>query len=252
MSSMKTGKCFKRNLDSRSKIYTFQKYMNTHLSMKSGNEKVGRIPVSTTAADSCPPSCPFRFNGCYAQTGPIDWHWKRVSKGIRGDSYDVFLKKIENLPEGQLWRHNQAGDLYGKGDAIDPSAFSQLVTANQGKRGFTYTHKPVEGQAGRLNAVMIKSANRNGFTVSLSANNPTHADDLADLKIGPVVTVLPESQATNTVTPKGRKIMICPAITKEYVSCSTCQLCQKARRSVIVGFPSHGTRKKTASKIASR
>lgn len=87
---------------------------------------------------------------------------------------------------------------------------------------------------------------RGGFTINLSGNNLGHADTLADLNIGPVVVVLPSAVKTNTVTPKGRKVVVCPATQRDDVSCATCGLCQKARRSVIVGFPAHGSGKKKA------
>src|SRR5262249_37642211 len=60
----------------------------------------------------------------------------------------------------------------------------------------------------------IAAANRAGFTINLSANNPAHADQLAELDIAPVVTVLPASvdgAVTKTVkTPAGRTITVCP------------------------------------------
>jgi len=42
------------------------------------------------------------------------------------------------------------------------------------------------------NAVAIKCANQNGFTVNLSADSIEEADELVSLETGPVATVLPE------------------------------------------------------------
>ncbi|MFZ9994271.1 MAG: DUF7227 family protein [Steroidobacteraceae bacterium] len=52
-------------------------------------------------------------------------------------------------------------------------------------------------------------------------------------------------------TPGGRRIAPCPATYRDDVSCSTCQLCQRRRRGVIVGFPAHGVSKRKVSAIAS-
>lgn len=90
-----------------------------------------------------------------------------------------------------------------------------------------------------------------GFTINLSGNNPAHADDLADMQAGPVTTVLPSDQTENTTTPAGRKIVVCPAVTRDDVSCSTCGLCAVRDRKVIIGFPAHGSSRKRASSIAS-
>jgi hypothetical protein len=218
--------------------------------MKSGNKKVGKIPVSTTSASTCPAICPFNHaneGGCYANAGPLAMHWAKVTDGNRGDTWPVFTGKIANLKEGQLWRHNQAGDLPGDGDTLDTKACMELAEANTGKRGWTYTHYDVCENG--LNRAVVKQMNGMGFVVNLSGNNLAHADDLYDLGIGPVTTVLPSDQLTNTVTPKGRKVVVCPAVVKDDVSCEDCQLCARLR-DAIVGFPAHGNGKKKADAIA--
>ena len=223
---------------------------NVHITMKSNNKKVGKIPVSTTSASTCPAICPFNHaneGGCYANAGPLAMHWAKVTDGNRGDTWSVFTGKIANLKDGQLWRHNQAGDLPGNGDKLDATACFQLSEANKGKRGWTYTHYDVLNS--KQNASVVQQMNGDGFVVNLSGNNLAHADDLYDLGIGPVTTVLPSDQMTNTVTPKGRKVVVCPAVVKDDVSCEDCQLCARLR-DAIVGFPAHGNGKKKADAIA--
>lgn len=211
--------------------------MQVHLTLKSANAKTGPIPVSTTERDSCPTDCAMRA-GCYAASGPLALHWAAVSAGTRGTSWGQFTQAIAALPEGQLWRHNQAGDLPQAGGTIDAVKLGQLVAANQGRRGFTYTH-----HRDRASLAWVKHANEWGFTVNLSANDLSDADALAETGAGPVVVVLPSTQTQNTETPAGRKVVVCPATQRDDVSCATCQLCQR-QRSAIVGFPAHGTRKR--------
>jgi hypothetical protein len=174
-------------------------------------------------------------------------HWAKVSAGQRGEMLEQFARKIEALPDGQLWRHNQAGDLPGKGDAINHRALARIVRANKGKRGFTYTHKPpLLGK----NARAIVAANEAGFTVNLSGNSLSHADELKALAIGPVVAIVPEDAPDKGTTPAGNRWITCPAQTREGVTCATCKLCSVATRSVIVAFRAHGTSKRKASAIA--
>ncbi len=221
---------------------------NVHLTLVSSNRKTGKIPVTTTSAESCPSACPFKKNGCYADGGPLGMHWLKVTKRQRGENWRLFLGKIAGLPDGQFWRHNQAGDLPGFDNNIDGNLLRQLTKANAGKRGFTYTHKPVLKNA--KNRQLVQKANKAGFTVNLSANNLREADKLADLNIGPVVCVLPVDHTGNTETPKGRRVVQCPAtIDGKDASCESCQLCQK-QRSAIVGFPAHGASKRKAGEIA--
>jgi len=216
-----------------------------HLTLKSANAKTGPIPVSTTSALSCSDTCPFKDNGCYAESGPLALHWRAVTAGERGMQWSEFCDAIAALPAGQLWRHNQAGDLPGLGDTINPAALDMLVQANAGKRGFTYTHKPATPD----NLAMIRAANEAGFTINLSANNLQHADTLADTGAGPVVTVLPINAPAKTTTPAGRPVITCPAQTRDDVSCADCQLCARADRPTIIGFLAHGTGAKKAEKI---
>lgn len=223
--------------------------MFTHLTIKSRNEKTGPIPVSTTGADSCPTACPFNnanAGGCYANGGPLAIHWRKVTEKRAGESFARFLEKIRALPAGQLWRHNQAGDLQGKGNRISAGALLDLVKANAGKRGFTYTHKPMTP----ANAALVAHANANGFTINLSGNNLAHADKLARLNVGPVVAVLPADASENTKTPDGRKVIVCPATQRDNVSCATCKLCAVVDRDFIVGFPAHGASKRKAESVA--
>jgi hypothetical protein len=218
-----------------------------HLTLKSRNEKVGPIPVSTTSAKTCPSDCPFKKSGCYADGGPLALFWGKVTREEAGTDWDSFCESVAALPEGQLWRHNQAGDLPSVGDVIDHDAMDMLVTANAGKRGFTYTHhNPAIGN----NAGVIKHANMLGFTVNLSGNNLKHADTLAALNIGPVVAVVAEDHPERSETPEGRKVVVCPEQTGKAKSCAECKLCQKVDRAVIVAFRAHGVSKKKAIAIA--
>ena len=219
-----------------------------HITPKSKNVKVGKMAVTTSTATTCPTSCPFKSNGCYADSGPLKLHWDKVTREERGDDWSTFIDKIKDLPTGSKWRHNQAGDLPGDMEKLDNEKCIELAKANEGKRGFTYTHYDVLDNF--QNAITVNIMNHLGFTVNVSANNLEHADKLCDLDIAPVATVLPIEQTTNTVTPKGRKVVVCPATYKDDVSCASCMLCEKWDRNVVVGFPAHGTSKKKASAIA--
>lgn len=215
--------------------------MRFRLTRESSNKKTGPIPVSTSSMQTCPPSCGLR-DVCYAKGGPLWILWRAMESGA-GVEWPEFLTSVENLPQGILWRHNQAGDLPGRGDVLDVDGLGALVAANRGKRGFTYTHKPLATDA---EAAAVRDANRDGFTINLSADNLPHADRLAARDIGPVVVALPHDVQGNVpiYTPNGRRVSVCPATYRDDVTCATCGLCARADRRVIVGFPVHGARKR--------
>ena len=217
-----------------------------HITRASGNSKTGPIPVTTTSADSCPSTCPLAVKGCYAKSGPLAIHWRKVGQD-RGIDLASFVKEISRLPKRQLWRMNQAGDLPHESGIIDKDAVMAVVKANKGKAGFTYTHHNTAIQANRDT---IKAANDGGLTINLSANTLAEADTLAALAIAPVVTLLPVDSCKVTYTPQGRRVVACPAETSGRINCANCALCQQHIREYIIGFRAHGVSKKSVSLIA--
>lgn len=212
---------------------------------KSANIKTGPIPVTYSARETCPPSCPHYRADCYAEDYYTRMTWDKVP--ARGGDISALCGHVAALPPGQLWRHNVAGDLPGTGETVDPVQLGQIVAANMGRRGFTYTHKTAPE-----NLQWVRHANDWGFTVNLSADNAGHADQLADTGAGPVVCIVPIDTPEKTQTPAGRTIIVCPAQTRDNVTCADCQLCQRVNRSVIVGFRAHGTRARVADQLARR
>jgi len=215
-----------------------------HLTRTSSNAKTGPIPVSTTSEETCPPSCPFYRSGCYAEGYHLRKHWDKVSDGSRGGSLEDFVAAIRSLPRGQLWRMNQAGDLPGRLETIDAAALEAITKANRGKRGFTYTHKPPTPS----NIKAVRKANRDGFTISLSANGLRHAQSLRKHGL-PLVTVLPHDAPTFQRLEDGTPVLTCPATRKENVTCATCGICAKSDRTFVVGFPSHGNQWRKAEGV---
>lgn len=211
-----------------------------------GNPKVGPIPVTRSPQASCPDSCSLKGNGCYAENAPLVWGWQKDA--VRGVSWDEMLWNIKRLAKGQLWRMNEAGDLPKiSSHHIHQGLLDELILANKGKRGFTYTHYDFRE---KHNREQIRKANRAGFTINVSADNLEQADEYMEIRGAPVVVILPLGTPNVSYTPAGNKVVACPAEKSKRVTCATCVLCQKADRPYIIGFRAHGTRKKLVSKIA--
>jgi hypothetical protein len=128
------------------------------------------------------------------------------------------------------------------------------------------------------NRQLIPEAVKAGFTINLSADNPAHADKLAELGITPAVSVLTRAYARRAVrhrvkrrrdewaetisewrdrtgslprrTPAGRRIAVCPA-TYSDATCKTCGACARVRDAVI-GFPAHGAWRRVEAAVAAR
>lgn len=218
--------------------------LRAQLVVNSYNRKLGGIPSSVTSRGTCPPSCSFYGAGCYADGHLLAIHWRRV--GEHGDSWANFCASVARLPEGQLWRHNTAGDLPGVGEEVDKIALEQLVAANVGKRGFTFTHKKAFEE--------VRRANDRGFTINLSADSLEQADELFEKGAGPVVVVIRSTTPDRgTKTSKGRKVIICPAQKTDGrdITCASCGLCAISTRKAIIGFRAHGVHTARVDKIVS-
>jgi len=214
---------------------------NFYLNLKSGNQKTGIMPVSTSHKGTCPDACPFKSKGCYAKSGPLAFHWSKVTEGERGTDWKGFLSKVREIPDGTIWRHNQAGDLVGKSDRINSVALRSLTLANKGKRGYTYSHYPLT--PGNVKA--LRAANDGGFTVNVSTNRLSEVDAAMETGL-PVVTVLPFGTTGRVLTTEGgNKVLVCPETLGREITCADCGLCQKRERSFAIGFIAHGAGKKT-------
>jgi hypothetical protein len=220
------------------------------------NRKLGAIPVSYSERGTCPPSCMFYEAGCYAENGKDGAHWRGVS--TRGLEWNDFIERVRALPVATLWRHNEAGDLAGAGDVIDSEMLEELAAANVGRRGFTFTHKPVipthrfaTTLAHAENVYALELAQAHGFVVNLSADSLEEADDKADLDVGPVVVTVPVGEQLPARTPGGRKLVACPAQTHA-MTCADCQLCAKGDRKSIVVFRAHGQSAGLVSELVKR
>lgn len=220
----------------------------------SKNKKTGTIPVTYSPQNTCPVTCPLYNAGCYAAYGPTAMHWRKVSDGSRGNGWQALCDSVKSLPKGQLWRHNVAGDLPHDNGRIDADIVLDLVVSNRNKRGFTYTHHNVDDTSNGLdNRAVIKTANKHGFTINLSANNIDQAAQYKALAVAPVVTIVPLDywQGRNKVTHGTIDIIRCPAEYREDVTCASCGACAVADRKSVIAFTVHGTGKRKAGLIAS-
>ena len=124
-----------------------------------------------------------------------------------------------------------------EGETINKKALLALIGANRGKKGYAYTHKPVLGNdtIAKRNRSHIAFANANNFIIALSANDLKDADRKMKLGIGPVVVSVQSFDNLPRKTAKGHQLVKCPEQTSGgKITCSSCQLCAKPRKSIVV------------------
>lgn len=217
--------------------------MTYKYSLSLGNKKTGSMLLVRSPRATCPEACTLKNNGCYAQNFPLALHWEK--QDTTGIGWKTVLYAIKTLPLGSLWRLFEAGDFESAdGIKISPQQVVDVIEANHGRRGFGYTHYPVEP-----NFTALKVMNNSGFTINVSANTMDEA--VAAFHSGlPTTVVVPRKFPKDKVV-AGVRIVVCPAQTLEgkNVTCLRCQLCQKPDRDYIIGFRSHGTKAKIVPTI---
>lgn len=214
--------------------------MKYQFTKMSANIKTGPLPTTITQKASCPSNCSLRGNGCYAENFPLRLHWDRIdSKGLNIKDLCSLISKI---PKKSLWRHNVAGDLAHNDQKICSDTLDAIIAANRNKRGFTYTHHELNDH----NRAQITKANAKGFAVNVSCDS---IEQLKNAKGLPRVVVLDSNEKRKSFDSAGEKIVTCPATYRDDINCASCGICADINRSYVIGFPAHGTKKKTANLI---
>ncbi len=215
--------------------------------LKSSNIKTGPIPVTSSGRQSCPATCPFMGSGCYGENFRLGAYWQRLTAGDVGISWRQLLVKVAQLPPLTLWRHDQVGDLPPLRLAWGRVLLDELVAANLGRRGFTYTHHRLN-EAGRI---AVRQATAQGFTVNVSTETETAADAALAHGMRAVLTVA-DAVKWRWHTRGGNVAIVCPAQRFENITCASCQLCHSRPSNVVIAFLAHGTGAKKIRAALSR
>ena len=213
-----------------------------HLTPKSSNAKTGPVAVTTSSRATCSPTCPFFQNGCYADGGPLRFHWDKVSRGERGKPWREHLADLAALPAGSQLRLNQAGDLPATDGKISRLYARALAAAVRHLKAWTYSHHKLTPS----NLQILRLLNRQGLTVNCSTETESAADAAVAAGLPAVLAVDSEESRAQWNTAAGNRVIVCPAQQRDGVTCSDCMLCHKRGRRVVVAFLAHGTGKRKA------
>lgn len=125
---------------------------------------------------------------------------------------------------------------------IDHRALNELVRANVGKRGFTYTHYPLTPE----NVHIIERAVEAGFAVNISCDSLMVSDLVSQITSAPQAVVLPSTEKRHALeTPMGKKVVVCPATYRDDMNCARCGVCaDTSLQRAVIGFPAHGAKKR--------
>ena len=210
---------------------------DVHLVARSGNSKTGPVPVTYRPMVTCPVDCPFlpggAHGGCYG-TGRLF-----ASAKYRAGDMDVetaiWRVRLGKEPGARYLRDRVVGDVVTLAGEIDRdylAAITEIATVN-GLVPFGYTH------AWRLFTVgdMAWLA-RIGYVMNASVETARQVEQAAAL--GMPVTIVDEAMPEGAEI-AGRRLVTCPAQTRDGITCADCGLCAKADRTTVIRFLPHGS-----------
>lgn len=213
--------------------------MTLKYSLSAGNSKTGAMLLVRSPRSTCPESCGLKGNGCYAENFPLALHW--LKQDTVGVDFATVLYAVRTLPKKALWRLFEAGDFEPSSEnpeLISSQQVISLLAANNGKRGFGYTHYPV-----LPNLETLQLMNASGLTINVSADSFEQAEVYFSLGL-PTVVVVAENFPKDIVV-DGVRVVVCPnQSTPSKPTCLQCQMCQKPDRDYVIGFRAHGTKKR--------
>lgn len=220
--------------------------------LNTGNLKLGQGVATTYAPipNTCPASCPLRDSGCYAQSGPVAFHGRRLAAACEGlsDETTAILEASEIADTGK----RLAGQgirtplrLHTFGDCRTVSAAVHVSTACESWPGdvWGYTHA-------------WRDVPRAAWgTVSVLASVETLGDAKAALEAGyaPAIVVQDHpSDGKAWTADNGVRVIPCPNQVRD-VTCVECKLCWRSDRMAELGcavsFAAHGIGRRRALQV---
>lgn len=219
---------------------------NTHMVAMSGNTKTGPMPVTYRTADTCPTSCPFlpaNQGGCYG-SGRIFGIAAKYASELTVEKAASILARS---PRGAKYlRDRVVGDVVANDGSFDITYVETIagVARDAGLIPFGYTH-----HWGAMTADDVARTVTSGYVMNASCET---ADDITRaVSLGMPAVVTGDAWADGDVV-AGRRIVTCPAQTRDDVDCSSCGLCAKPNRAATVRFLVHGPTKMAARAIDAR
>jgi hypothetical protein len=212
---------------------------------KSGNIKIGEVSATYASQETCPSSCPFQGSGCYAESGPMAIHTKRLNTAAKGQSLQTLADNealaIRELSGVRPLRLHVVGDCTTDAGASTVSAAASEYRAKHGQSVWSYTHawRNVSRQSWR--------------DVSVLASCETIADtkDAMAKGFGAAIVVEYHDTASAKVV-DGVRVIPCPQQTGKAANCLSCKLCMNADRlrdtGAVIAFATHGSGVKKANK----
>ncbi len=204
----------------------------TYVSLKSANTKTGPMTTTYRTEESCPSTCPLLGQGCYA-----DGRIRAIPRKYGQEGNEAILSLIDK-PLTFGVRFNVVGDFALADGSLDVdyvNACNALAEARPEVKIIAYTH-------------MWRTLTPDVFSFVCNASCETPEQVAEAVAAGWQATLVGSEAGTKIA---GKRVITCPAQTRDDVSCATCMLCSKGGEGrAVVNFEVHGpTRRKARNTV---
>lgn len=222
----------------------------THVVLRTTNAKLGGGVATYRSKSTCPTTCPFYDNGCYAFS---NIRTSRVADRFGTESHsEQFARITDKVKAGELVRHAVSGDVM-RSDSIGRRyvdwgyirEVDDLAQERPDLDHYSYTHAWERiGDNPFEHAVFNASCETEEQVVQAADQGWDAVITVPDFEDPVVGKEIETTQGTKRVVP-------CPAQTHG-ITCEECRLCAKPNRTAVVAFAAHGMGKFKAEDALNR
>jgi hypothetical protein len=208
----------------------------------STNAKLGPVSATYASQASCPRSCPWYGNGCYAERGQVGFQTRRLNRSRVREAARIAeaeARAIDALTGDRLLRLHVVGDARTDRAARALGAAAQRYARRgnaprHGRKVWTYTH-----------AWRTVARSSWGDAVSVLASVETVRDARDAMARGYAAAVVVSAfERESAYQIDGVTVVPCPNQTRS-VTCRECGLCRDDERlraaGLVIAFAAHGS-----------
>lgn len=217
--------------------------MKTLVVTRSENRKLGPIPTTMRPQATCPIECPLMGNGCYAENKT--WNgspslFERTELSTNPTTLETLRARNWRKPPRAI-RFNVTGDFF-RADGTPDTEYIAETNATATSRdwvAWSYTHG-------------WRKLDPTAFDYVVRASCETPAEVEEAQAAGWHTALVVDDRNPQMVGTKigGQQVVQCPATNGKAASCDDCRLC--GRRTAIIAFPTHGSRRRVAAAVLTR
>lgn len=206
---------------------------------RSGNRKIGDCSATSASQVTCPSTCPYQNNGCYAEYGLQGIVTRRLNAAptdALSEARDE-ASKIRKLSGKRPLRLHVVGDCSSDGASKTVADAAAEYHTKHGMPVWTYTH------------AWRDVKRRSWGSVSVLASTESYGDANRAMRRGYAASIVLPNLPQDGRAFRHQNVLVipCPQQTGKSASCDKCRLCfdDQAlwKRRAVIAFGAHGSGK---------